>query len=69
MSQARDTNRSNQRKAAARRARVLNLSYEDMSELGRDLYDLSRAYEDSGEALLTEDEIEKELVRRRGTIY
>ena len=69
MTQARDTSRSNQRKTAARRARVLNLSYEDMSELGRDLYDLSRAYEDSGEALLTEDEIEKELVRRRGTIY
>jgi hypothetical protein len=66
MSQARETSRSNQRKTTVRRARVLNLNYEDMSELGRDLYDLSRAYEDSGGPLLTEDEVENEVVRRRG---
>jgi hypothetical protein len=66
MSQARDLSRSNQRKHNVRRARLPNLKYEDLSELGRDLYDLSRAYEDSGGPLLTEDEIENEVVRRRG---
>jgi hypothetical protein len=66
MSQAHDTSRSNRRKAVVRRARVPDLNYEKMSELGRDLFDLSRAYEDSGEALLTEDELEAEVMRRRG---
>ncbi|HEX7314268.1 MAG TPA: hypothetical protein VF297_10115 [Pyrinomonadaceae bacterium] len=37
-----------------------------MSELGRELFDLSRDYESSGGELLTEDEIESELMRRRG---
>jgi hypothetical protein len=37
-----------------------------MSELGRDLLKLSREYEDSGEELLTEEEIEVELAHRRG---
>jgi hypothetical protein len=37
-----------------------------MSELGRDLFDLSRAYEDSGGALLAEDELDAEVMRRRG---
>lgn len=66
MSQAHDTNRTNRRKPAVRRARVPDLNYEEMSELGRDLFDLSRAYEDSGGALLTEDELEAEVMRRRG---
>jgi hypothetical protein len=66
MSRARDTSHSNRRKPAARRARVPELSYEEMSELGRDLFDLSRAYEDSGGELLSEDELEAEVMRRRG---
>ncbi|HWS87506.1 MAG TPA: hypothetical protein VN282_11110 [Pyrinomonadaceae bacterium] len=37
-----------------------------MSDLGRELFDLSRDYESSGGELLTEEEIEKELMRRRG---
>jgi hypothetical protein len=37
-----------------------------MSELGRDLFDLSRDYEASGEQLLTEDEIEDQITLRRG---
>jgi hypothetical protein len=37
-----------------------------MSDLGRDLVKLSREYEDSGEELLTEEEIEVELAHRRG---
>jgi hypothetical protein len=43
-----------------------DLAREEMSELGRDLFDLSREYESSCEVLLTEDEIEAELARRRG---
>jgi hypothetical protein len=66
MSRAHDTSRRNRRKPAVRRARVPALSYEEMSEMGRDLFDLSRAYEDSGGALLTEDELEAEVMRRRG---
>jgi hypothetical protein len=49
-----------------RQARVRNLAYDEMSELGRALFDLSREYESSGEELLTEEEIEAELARRRG---
>jgi hypothetical protein len=37
-----------------------------MSDLGRDLLKLSREYEESGEELLSEEEIEVELARRRG---
>ena len=66
MSQAHDTSHGNRRKPPVRRARVPDLNYEEMSELGRDLFDLSRAYEDSGGALLTEDELEAEVMRRRG---
>jgi hypothetical protein len=49
-----------------RRARVPNLPLEKMSDLGRDLVKLSREYENSGEELLTEEEIEVELAHRRG---
>jgi hypothetical protein len=66
MSQAHNTSHGNRRKPSVRRARIPRLDYEEMSELGRDLFDLSRAYEDSGGALLTEDELEAEVMRRRG---
>lgn len=66
MSKARNTSRQPQNNAHVRRARVPNLSYEELSELGRDLIDLSRQYESSGGELLTEDEIEAELTLRRG---
>jgi hypothetical protein len=62
MSNAQDTTREEH----VRRARVRDLAREEMSELGRDLFDLSREYESSGEELLTEEEIEAELARRRG---
>ncbi|HVF67775.1 MAG TPA: hypothetical protein VM914_08940 [Pyrinomonadaceae bacterium] len=66
MSQAHNTSRGNRRKPPVRRARIPELNYEEMSELGRDLFDLSRAYEDSGGALLTEEELDAEVMRRRG---
>ena len=43
-----------------------NLTYDEMSELGRDLFDMSREYAESGGELLSEEEIEIELARRRG---
>jgi hypothetical protein len=43
-----------------------NLTYDQMSELGRALFDLSREFEATGGTLLSEDEIERELTRRRG---
>ena len=53
--------------STVRRAHIPdNLSYETMSDLGRDLFDLSREYEASGEPLLSEQEIEMEITRRRG---
>jgi hypothetical protein len=55
-----------QRRIVVRQAHVPDLSYDEMSDLGRDLFDLSHDYEDSGEPLLTEEEIETELARRRG---
>jgi len=66
MSQAHDTNRDNRNESNVRRAHTPELRYEEMSELGRELFDLSRDYESSGGELLTEDEIENELMRRRG---
>jgi len=66
MSKARNPNCPPQNDAHVRRARAPNLSYEEMSELGRDLTDLSREYESSGGELLTEEEIEAELTLRRG---
>lgn len=66
MSRARDTSRRTERGNNVRRARVPDLSLEKMSDLGRDLLKLSREYEESGEELLSEEEIEVELARRRG---
>lgn len=43
-----------------------DLTYDTMSQLGRDIADLSRAIEESGEELLDEEGIELELSRRRG---
>ena len=43
-----------------------DLTYETMSELGRELFDLSREYQEAGEHLYTEEELEKELARRKG---
>jgi hypothetical protein len=42
------------------------MNYETMSELGKELYRLSQEYAASGEKLYTEEEIEKELARRKG---
>jgi hypothetical protein len=66
MTKVQNRRRQTQRRIVVRQAHVPDLSYEQMSELGRDLFDLSRDYEDSGEPLLTEEEIETELARRRG---
>ena len=66
MSKVRNTSRQGQSGNTVRRARVPNLPLEKMSDLGRDLVKLSREYEDSGEELLTEEEIEVELAHRRG---
>lgn len=66
MSKARNTSRRSQSGNNVRRAHAPNLPVEKMSELGRDLVKLSREYEDSGEELLTEEEIEVELAHRRG---
>ncbi len=43
-----------------------DLTYETMSELGRELVDLSREYEAAGETLYSEEAIEKEVARRKG---
>ena len=65
MSKAPDTHEENE--STVRRAHIPdNLSYETMSDLGRDLFNLSREYEASGEPLLSEQEIEMEITRRRG---
>ena len=42
------------------------LNYETMSEFGKELYRLSQEIAESGEGLLTEEELERELARRRG---
>ena len=50
-----------------RRAQIPpDLNSETMSELGRDLIQLSREIEDAGEVLTSEEELEQELARRRG---
>ncbi|MDQ3254822.1 MAG: hypothetical protein M3R15_13100 [Acidobacteriota bacterium] len=52
---------------AVRRAAIpSDLTYDTMSELGRDLFDMSREYEESGEPMLSEGEIECEIALRRG---
>lgn len=42
------------------------MNYETMSEFGKELYRLSMEIAESGEGLLTEEELERELARRRG---
>lgn len=42
------------------------MNFEALSELGKELYRLSEEYAASGEKLYTEEEIEKELARRKG---
>lgn len=42
------------------------MNYETMSELGKELYRLSEEIARSGEGLLTQEELERELARRRG---
>ena len=50
-----------------RRAQIPpNLNSENISELGRDLLQLSREIEDAGEVFTSEEELEHELARRRG---
>jgi hypothetical protein len=66
MSQAQNPNQQEPGDAKTRRPRIPNLPYEKLSKLGRDLFDMSRDYEASGEPLLSEEEIEQELTRRRG---
>lgn len=66
MSKARNINRRNYQTNDVRRAHVPDLPLDKMSDLGRDLAKLSREYEEAGEELLTEEEIEVELARRRG---
>ena len=52
---------------AVRRAHIPpDLSFETMSELGRDLVKLSREIVTAGEGLMSEEELEQELARRRG---
>ena len=46
-----------------------DLTYETMSKLGRELFDLSREMELSGEQLYSEEELERELRRRKGGYY
>ncbi|MGH9840781.1 MAG: hypothetical protein ACREEM_18545 [Blastocatellia bacterium] len=43
-----------------------DLTFETMSDLGKELFLLSEEYAASGEKLYTEEEIEKELARRKG---
>jgi hypothetical protein len=43
-----------------------DLTFETMSELGKELFLLSEEYAASGEKLYTEEELEKELARRKG---
>lgn len=50
-----------------RRAHIpTDLNFENMSELGRDLLQISREIEAAGEVLAGEEELELELARRRG---
>lgn len=42
------------------------MNYETMSEYGKELYRLSQEIAASGEGLHTEEELERELARRRG---
>ncbi len=43
-----------------------DLTYETMSDFGKEIYRLSEEIIQSGEGLLTEEELEREIARRRG---
>lgn len=43
-----------------------HLTYETMSDLGRELFELSREIEQAGEGMSSEEELEAELSRRKG---
>ena len=43
-----------------------DLTYETMSPLGKELYELSMEYEAAGEKLYTEEELEQEIAYRKG---
>lgn len=43
-----------------------HLTYETMSDLGRELFDLSYEIEQAGEGIKSEEELEEELARRKG---
>ncbi len=43
-----------------------DLTYETMSDLGRELYDLSQEIAQIGEGIKSEAELEYELTRRKG---
>jgi hypothetical protein len=43
-----------------------SLSYEEMSPLGRDLFDIAKEIEASDDPAMDEAAIERELARRRG---
>jgi hypothetical protein len=43
-----------------------DLTYETMSPLGKELYELSMEMAASGEGLLNEEELEREIARRKG---
>jgi hypothetical protein len=64
--QAQNTDGEKLNNADLRRPHIPDLPYEQRSKLGQDLFDMSRAYEASGEPLLDEHEIAQELTRRRG---
>ncbi len=46
-----------------------DLTYETMSDLGRELFDLSCEYEAAGEKLYAEEALEQEVARRKGGCY
>jgi hypothetical protein len=46
-----------------------DLTYETMSDLGRELYDLSQEIEQAGEGLQSEKELEIELAHRKGGYF
>jgi hypothetical protein len=59
--------KSDQKDLSVRQAYIPpDLTYETMSDLGRKLFDLSREYRAAGEKLYNEEELERELARRKG---
>jgi hypothetical protein len=65
MPQERNTRRKNQDDPSERKGRA-NMRVYVQSELGRDLYKMSMEYQRDGGRLLTDEEIEDELILRRG---